>query len=396
MTTQAMPHEPSLKMAEMSDEKLADFFFAKVFTDDEPAGEPPTIPKERWQLTPTELEFIRAAASPAQRQRKGGRTMVDRWTGICDIDRMAELVRREPALLQSVGPLLIRATVSMHGCAPSTKFLLDHGVPMIISERGYNCLHEAVWTGTCIENLRYVFESGAADAAGVSILKPHTGWPDNISLLYWAAASRDGVALTKLLLQFGADPEVRFKGNGERGNTALQEAVAPGGSEWMRGKRQTARVLIEWGAHYDVLSACALDDLDRVRECAADLDLASFVGEADMTPLHWAARAGSLTCAEWLLKRGADVNAVTASKRTPLHLAAERGAVGSLWLLSDYGADLNAQDTKGRTPLHRATYEGQVDSAEALIVLGASTRIQGKSGKNPLEVARLDCKYLRS
>ena len=243
MTTQAMPHEPSLKMAEMSDEKLADFFFAKVFTDDEPAGEPPTIPKERWQLTPTELEFIRAAASPAQRQRKGGRTMVDRWTGICDIDRMAELVRREPALLQSVGPLLIRATVSMHGCAPSTKFLLDHGVPLIVSETGYNCLHEAVWTGTCIENLRYVFESGAADAAGVSILKPHTGWPDNISLLYWAAASRDGAALTKLLLQFGADPEVRFKGNGERGNTALQEAVAPGGSEWMRGKRQTARVL---------------------------------------------------------------------------------------------------------------------------------------------------------
>ena len=74
MTAQAMPHEPSLKMAEMSDEKLADFFFAKAFTDDEPAGEPPTIPKERWQLTPTELEFIRAAASPAQRQRKGGRT----------------------------------------------------------------------------------------------------------------------------------------------------------------------------------------------------------------------------------------------------------------------------------------------------------------------------------
>ena len=316
MTTQAMPHEPSLKMAEMNDEKLADFFFAKVFTDDEPAGEPPTTPKERWQLTPTELEFIRAAASPAQRQRKGGRTMVDRWTGICDIDRMAELGRREPALLQSVGPLLIRATVSMHGCAPSTKFLLDHGVPMIVSERGYNCLHEAAWTGTCIENLRYVFESGAADAAGVSILKPHTGWPDNISLLYWAAASRDGAALTKLLLQYGADPEVRFKGNGERGNTALQEAVAPGGSEWMRGKRQTARVLIEWGAHYDVLSACALDDLDRVRECAADLDLASFVGEADMTPLHWAARAGALTCAEWLLDHGADVNAVTASKRT--------------------------------------------------------------------------------
>ena len=33
-----------------------------------------------------------------------------------------------------------------------------------------------------------------------------------------------------------------------------------------------------------------------------------------MTPLHWAARAGSLACAEWLLKRGADVNAETTSQ----------------------------------------------------------------------------------
>ena len=50
MTAQVMP----LNMADMSDEKLADFFFAKAFTDDEPEGEPPTIPKERWRLTPTE------------------------------------------------------------------------------------------------------------------------------------------------------------------------------------------------------------------------------------------------------------------------------------------------------------------------------------------------------
>ena len=47
MTAQVMP----LNMADMSDEKLTDFFFAKAFTDDEPEGEPPTIPKERWRLT---------------------------------------------------------------------------------------------------------------------------------------------------------------------------------------------------------------------------------------------------------------------------------------------------------------------------------------------------------
>ena len=57
MTAQVMP----LNMANMSDEKLADFFFAKALTDDEPEGEPPTIPKERWRLTPAEnpLEVAR-------------------------------------------------------------------------------------------------------------------------------------------------------------------------------------------------------------------------------------------------------------------------------------------------------------------------------------------------
>ena len=51
--------------------------------------------------------------------------------------------------------------------------------------------------------------------------------------------------------------------------------------------------------------------------------MARSLGEADMTPLHWAARAEML------------------------------------WLLAGAGADLNAQDRKDRTPLHQAMYGGQ-------------------------------------
>ena len=92
------------------------------------------------------------------------------------------------------------------------KFLLDHGVPMLVSEMGYNCLHEAAWTGTCTENLRHVFESGAADATGISILKPHTGWPDNISLLYWAAASRNGAEPDKAFVAIWCRPRSEIQG----------------------------------------------------------------------------------------------------------------------------------------------------------------------------------------
>lgn len=344
-------------------------------------------------LTATERAFVAAAVTQGN----------SRWDGRCDVAQMDAIAHQDPSVLESIGPAVANIAVATRGCADALQYLLDHNVPFLIEEYRqkegkeyeYDVIHEAAWAG-CVDNLRVLFESGVADATGTA--NPHVGWPDNVSLLYWpavcgAAKDRDNVGLAKLLLEFGADSEVKFKGNGERGNTALQEAVSPGN----RGKREVARVLIEGGAHYDVLSACALDDLDRVRECARERsDIALVLGEAKMTPLHWAARAGATKCVQWLLNHGAEVDAVTTTRRTPLHLAAENGAVEVIWLLVEQGADVNAQDLKGRTPLHRATYQGQVDAAEALIVLGSNTKIKTKAGKNPLESARLGCKFLKS
>ena len=331
-----------------------------------------------------------------------------RWDASCDVARMEAVVQRESSVLKSIGPALVNITLSTRGCTAALRYLLDHNVPFLIEEYRqkegkeyeYDVMHEAAWAG-CTDNLRVLFESGVADATGTA--NPHTGWPDNVSLLFWpayfgTADGRDGVALTKLLLEFGADPEVRVKGNGERGNTVLQEALSPGHRlEWNSGKREVARALIELGAHYDVLSACALDDLDRMRECAREQpDIALFMGEMNATPLHWAARAGSIQCMEWLLKHGADTDAMTTTQRTPLHLAAENGATDAIGLLSERGAELNAQDTKGRTPLHRAAYEGQAEAAEMLIALGASTTLRNRKGKTPFEVARKGAKYLKA
>ena len=200
---------------------------------------------------------------------------------------------------------------------------------------------------------------------------------------------RDGEPLTRLLLEHGADPEVRFKGNGERGCTALQEACVYGRSN----RDGIARALIDHGAHYDAFSASARDDLDRLRECEREEPgVARSLGEAEMTPLHWAARAGALRCAKWLLNHGADVDAQTVAGRTPLHMA---GGAGMLWLLAGKGADLNAQDRKGRTPLHQAMYGGGLEEAEVLIVLGADPRVPNRRGKTPLEVARRDCLFFK-
>ena len=109
-----------------------------------------------------------------------------RWDGRPDVERMGEILSDNPQVLDRIGNHLLQVVVGMKGCGPAVTFLLDHGVPLEIDESAYNVLHEASWGGMC-DTLRAVFESGAADATCVSVLKPHVGWPDNLSLMYWAA-----------------------------------------------------------------------------------------------------------------------------------------------------------------------------------------------------------------
>ena len=100
-----------------------------------------------------------------------------------------------------------------------------------------------------------------------------------------------------------------IKGNGERGTTSLQEAVAP--SHWgkdpsrLADRLAVAHILIEDGAYYDVYSACALNDTARLQELIdEDAAVVDATDDYGMTPLHWAARAGSVECTEMLLERG--------------------------------------------------------------------------------------------
>ena len=132
------------------------------------------------------------------------------------------------------------------------------------------------------------------------MLKPHVGWPDNLSLMYWAACGGH-VECAKLLIEHGVGVhhELLIKGNGERGTTSLQEAVAL--SHWgkdpsrLADRLAVARILIEDGAYYDIYSACALNDTARLQELVEeDPDVVNATDDYGMTPLHWAARVGSM------------------------------------------------------------------------------------------------------
>ena len=343
--------------------------------------------EEKLNLTAAEREFITASMGPAPK----------RWDGDPDIERMTEILSVESGVLERIGARLLQVLIGMRGCGAAVTFLLERGVALEIDDSSYNVLHEAAWGGM-VDTLSAVFESGAADATCVSIKKPHVGWPDNLSLMYWAASGWYPDC-ARLFVQYGAGVhhELPIKGNGERGTTSLQEAVAssPGGKDgsWQERGLAVARILIEDGAYYDVYSACALDDDSRLNELIErDAEVANAADDYGMTPLHWAARAGSKACTEILLACGVHVDPLNKARRTPLQLAAEGDRAETIRLLAERGADLNTQDRKGRTPLHRAMYEGRVAAAEALLDAGADPTVLNKSGKNPFQIARKEAK----
>jgi ankyrin repeat protein len=74
----------------------------------------------------------------------------------------------------------------------------------------------------------------------------------------------------------------------------------------------------------------------------------------DATLLHLAVGQNHKDLTEFLLDRGADVNALTTDRLTPLHMAAQNGNLEIVQLLLRKKAKIDAVDSKGWTPLDRA------------------------------------------
>ena len=134
---------------------------------------------------------------------------------------------------------------------------------------------------------------------------------------------------------------------------------------------------------YDEVAYCTITNQDR-----ADW--------YDWTPLHFAAEAGQTDIVEYLIAKGADVNAENIKGETPIQFAAdkghkkvvklliEKGADFSLHLAArlgdiarvkssiEDGADVNTKDIGGDTPLHIAAAKGHEEVVKLLIEKGAT------------------------
>ena len=119
-----------------------------------------------------------------------------------------------------------------------------------------------------------------------------------------------------------------------------------------------------------------------------------------LTPLHYAAGAGTLSTLKALLAAGADVNARNDWGITPLHEAATSGTVEILQALLDADAYVMAHDNAGWTPLHNAAHSAFPNisdiskKVQKLLSAGADATAKSKDGKTPWNLAQ-DNKYFK-
>ena len=182
-------------------------------------------------------------------------------------------------------------------------------------------LHDAVWRAAYqgdLSELDVMLKRGA-DVSETA--DSHTS--TNTTVLH--NATDGSVELVDLLLESGARELLEEKcGPGEEGrwsgHTALQMAAR-------KGRREIARRLIASGANYDVFSAIALGDLERVLEHVQQNESQlTEIDDYQATLLHWAASQDQHVAAEFLIERGADVDAVDVFDETPLLVASARQA----------------------------------------------------------------------
>jgi ankyrin repeat protein len=223
--------------------------------------------------------------------------------------------------------------------------------------------------------------------------------PDGTTALHWAVRADDQEAIA-LLLRAGADANAANRYGitplwlaGTNGNAAVIEtliaaganvhAALPSGETALlvatrSGNAEAVRVLLARGASPNVtesvygqsalMLAAAENHADVCRlliQSGAKVDAAStvvppqklFLSQSyrgGFTPLHYAARQGSIEAGRVLLQARADLDAREPDGISPLLLAVFNGHYDFAAMLVEGGADVNLADKAGRTPLYQA------------------------------------------
>ena len=183
----------------------------------------------------------------------------------------------------------------------------------------------------------------------------------------------------RVLLVAGADPELENK-DGARplGVTILDKAT----TEWVA--RDILQVKVFWSevrkGRREVVKLLESETFAREEK--------ERVGEMNF----WdAVRLGQVERLAELINQGTAYPSQKDSKQiSALHWAAMAGRTEVIEFLVEKGADLNAVDSwYGSTPLHFACFLGQAGSVYTLQELGGNPMIENEAGQTPVDLAKL-------
>ena len=106
------------------------------------------------------------------------------------------------------------------------------------------------------------------------------------------------------------------------------------------------------------------------------------------TALHAASARNHLKIVQFLLRHGADVNALGLWGWTPLLLATVKGHLEVVRWLLEHGAEVNAEDKVDNwTSLHLAARDGHFEICRALLKHNGNTTVRDDDGDTPLHLA---------
>ncbi|KAI8592740.1 hypothetical protein BDZ88DRAFT_406068 [Geranomyces variabilis] len=112
---------------------------------------------------------------------------------------------------------------------------------------------------------------------------------------------------------------------------------------------------------------------------------ASDTDSENCTPLHWAAINNHIALADYLIFKGAEVDAIGGDlKATPMHWAARSGHIQMVSLLRKAGGDPSIKDMQGYNCLHLAAHAGHALMAMYLVASGMDVDAPDGLGRTAL------------